>query len=120
MKALLGIIGAGVIGSFAVCDFCVPTAAATMSPAMPIVALSELSDSAKVTLNVEGMTCGGCALSARLVLEKLDGVKKAEVIYEKKLAIVTYDPAKTTPEKMVAALKTKLKYTATVLSDTIR
>ena len=120
MKAVVAVFGASVIGSLAICDVCVPAASAVESSAVSMLAISESSDSAKVKFNVDGMTCGGCALSARLVLEKLDGVIKAEVNYEKKLAVVTYDPAKITPEKMIAALKTKLKYTATVLPDTVR
>jgi mercuric transport protein len=68
-----------------------------------------------VTLRVEGMTCGGCAIAARKVLERLDGVTKAEVSYEKQRAVVTYDPERVTVEQMIAAVK-KLGYTATVLA----
>jgi copper chaperone CopZ len=68
-----------------------------------------------VRLKVEGMTCGGCAISARLVLQRLDGVKKAEVDYDTKVAVVHYDAAKVSPQQMIEALKTKLKYTATFI-----
>lgn len=68
-----------------------------------------------VRLKVEGMTCGGCAISARMVLQRLDGVTKAEVDYDTKVAIVHYDSAKVSPQQMIEALKTKLKYTAAVI-----
>lgn len=67
-----------------------------------------------VTLHIEGMTCGGCTLATRKVLEGLDGVHKAEVSYEKKRAVVTFDPARVTVDRMIAAVAT-LKYTATVV-----
>lgn len=65
-----------------------------------------------VTLEVKGMTCGGCVLSTRKVLTRLPGVTKVDVSYEKGTAVVTYDPRKVTVEQMVAAIKT-LGYTAT-------
>lgn len=35
------------------------------------------------TFKVEGMTCAGCVLGARTALQRLDGVEKAEVSYER-------------------------------------
>ena len=67
-----------------------------------------------VTLHVEGMTCGGCVIGVRKVLERLSGVHKAEVSYEKQRAVVTYDPEKVTVEQLIDAIKT-LKYKATVV-----
>jgi copper chaperone CopZ len=68
-----------------------------------------------VRLKVDGMTCGGCAVSARLVLQRLDGVLKAEVDYDTKIARVVFDAKRVSPEKMIRALMEKLKYTAIVL-----
>jgi Cu/Ag efflux protein CusF len=39
-------------------------------------------------------------------LEGLDGVVHAEVSFEEKSATVQYDPAKVTPEQMIAAINT--------------
>lgn len=63
------------------------------------------------------MTCGGCAMEARTVLQRLDGVEKADVDFDKKLAVVTYDPKDVAPVQMIAALKEKLDYTATVIGS---
>lgn len=67
-----------------------------------------------VVLHVVGMDCGGCTVAVRRVLQRLDGVSKAEVSYEQKRAVVTFDPAKVTTAQMIAAIAT-LKYTATVV-----
>ncbi|HEY0994862.1 MAG TPA: metal-binding (seleno)protein [Gemmatimonadaceae bacterium] len=72
-----------------------------------------------VTLHVEGMTCGGCTLATRKVLERLAGVTKAKVSYEEKRATVVYDPAKVTVQQMIAAVAT-LKYTATVVTTSAK
>ncbi|MBE0613143.1 MAG: heavy-metal-associated domain-containing protein [Burkholderiales bacterium] len=47
-----------------------------------------------VTLEITGMTCGGCVRSVSNVLKALDGVAKAEVSLDKRNAVVDYDPAK--------------------------
>ena len=37
-----------------------------------------------VTLNIDGMTCGGCVKSVTRLLEGVEGVEKAEVSLENK------------------------------------
>lgn len=70
-----------------------------------------------VILNIQGMTCGGCAFGVRKVLTRLPGVSKADVSYEESRAVVTYDPAAVTIEQMRAAILT-LGYKATVVDST--
>ena len=48
-----------------------------------------------LTLNIEGMTCGGCVKSVTRILESVEGVAKAEVSLEGKSALIELDPAKT-------------------------
>jgi copper chaperone CopZ len=79
------------------------------------VSLAAEPDRKTATLGVEGMTCGACSTSVRVVLKKLDGVVDAKVSLEEKKAVVTYSPAKVTPEKMVEAIQSKLPYKAKVL-----
>ena len=52
------------------------------------------------TLNISGMTCGGCVSSVSKVLKALDGVAKAEVSLEKKNAVVEFDPGKVRVEQL--------------------
>lgn len=69
---------------------------------------------ATTTLHIEGMTCGGCATAVKMVLKKTPGVANAEVSYEEKRAVVSYDAAKTTPQKIAAAVAEALSYSVTV------
>ncbi|MCI0667582.1 MAG: mercury resistance system periplasmic binding protein MerP [Methylococcaceae bacterium] len=56
-----------------------------------------------VTLNVRNMDCPMCRITIRKALEKVAGVKEAEVDYETKTARVTFDPAATTVEALTRA-----------------
>lgn len=66
------------------------------------------------TLKVTGMTCGGCAAAVKSAAKKADGVKEAEVSYEKGLADVTYDPAKTNPKAIAQAITERSGFKAEV------
>jgi mercuric ion transport protein len=66
--------------------------------------IAQQSQPATALIGVEGMTCGACAATARLALNKVKGVSSAEVSLEKKEAKVTYDPALATPDQLKAAL----------------
>ena len=48
-----------------------------------------------VTLAVPGMTCAACPITVKKALTKVDGVTKAEVSFENREAIVTFDDTKT-------------------------
>lgn len=69
------------------------------------------------TLDVQGMTCGACTASVKIVLKKLDGVSDAKVSFDEGRAVVTYDPAKLTPQKMADTINAKLPYKAKVVAD---
>lgn len=56
-----------------------------------------------VTLDVAGMTCASCTITVKKALTKVDGVQKAKISYEKREAVVTYDDAKTSVEKLSLA-----------------
>ena len=56
-----------------------------------------------VTLEVAGMTCAACPITVKKALTKLDGVAKAEVDYDKRQAIVTFDDAKTNVQTLTRA-----------------
>jgi len=56
-----------------------------------------------VTLNVSGMTCPACPITVKKALEKVSGVSKVEVRYEKKRVLVTFDDAKTNTNALMKA-----------------
>ena len=113
MKLPVLVLTAFAASAAGLCDLCPSTGVAEAAPAPASLASPALVLDT-VTLRVEGMTCGGCTLATRKVLERLDGVTSAEVSYEKKQAVVIHDPAKVTVAQMIAAVAT-LKYTASVV-----
>ncbi|MBU3017488.1 mercury resistance system periplasmic binding protein MerP [Paraglaciecola agarilytica] len=56
-----------------------------------------------VTLDVPSMNCVTCPITVKKSLTNVDGVKKADVTYATKLAVVTYDDEKTNIEALVSA-----------------
>lgn len=54
----------------------------------------------KNTIAVIGMACAGCAASVERRLRELDGVESASVNFAARTALVNYDPARITPQKM--------------------
>ncbi|MGQ0712324.1 MAG: metal-binding (seleno)protein [Gemmatimonadaceae bacterium] len=120
MHSMFAVLCAGAAATFAICDVCRTPPVPGQDAAIVSIATASVRDAAvdpkTVTLNVTGMTCGGCAIATRKVLERLEGVKEAEVSYEDQRAVVTYDPDRVTVEQMIAAVK-KLGYTATVVAS---
>lgn len=58
------------------------------------------------SFTVEGMTCAvGCAKTIEEELSGLDGVQKATVDFDKKLATVTFDKTVQTPEKLTEVVQ---------------
>ncbi|WP_396126639.1 mercury resistance system periplasmic binding protein MerP [Acidicapsa ligni] len=55
------------------------------------------------TLDVPGMTCSTCPITVKKALNRVAGVSKVDVRFEKKLAVVTYDDAKTNVQALVKA-----------------
>ena len=56
-----------------------------------------------VTLAVPGMTCAACPLTVKQALNKVKGVSKAEVSYEKRQAVVSFDDTKTNAQALTKA-----------------
>jgi len=63
------------------------------------------AQSKTVVLDVPGMTCKFCPITIRKALEKVPGVIEAKSEYKTKTAMVTFDPDKTTVEKLTEATK---------------
>ena len=56
-----------------------------------------------VTLSVPGMTCAACPITIKSALNKVPGVGKAEVSFEKREAVVSFDDAKTSVQLLAKA-----------------
>lgn len=50
------------------------------------------------------MFCGGCEAAVKLTAKKIKGVTAISTDSDKRIARVTYDPGKTSPEAIAAAI----------------
>ncbi len=100
-------IALGVVGVF--------VALAGRENAAKVVGAASAVKTERVLIAVEGMSCASCASGIKAMLKRAPGVISAEVSYERREAVVDYDPDKTSREKIVEAI-TKLGYKATVKS----
>ena len=58
----------------------------------------------RIVVSVEGLSCVTCEIPVRHALRRIDGVKSVHVSAATKTATVDYEPAKTNPEQLVAAI----------------
>jgi periplasmic mercuric ion binding protein len=75
---------------------------------LTLLALTSLTAFAKpqtVTLEVPTMNCVTCPFTVKKALQNVEGVTSAEVSYETKLAVVTFDDEKTTAKALTEATK---------------
>jgi Cu+-exporting ATPase len=67
--------------------------------------MSTETATASLTLNVTGMTCAACQARVQRALTKTPGVEDASVNLMTNAASVSYDPAVTSPENLVEAIR---------------
>lgn len=58
-----------------------------------------------ITLNIDGMTCGGCAKSVTRVLSDLAGVASVDVDWQNGTAQVQFDAAQTDVAALIDAVE---------------
>ena len=56
-----------------------------------------------VVLAVPGMSCSACPITVRKALTEVNGVIRAEVDYDKRRAMVTFDDARTSIDHLTRA-----------------
>jgi copper chaperone len=59
----------------------------------------------QLTLDVKGMSCGGCVNSVKRVVGAIDGVSLVEVALDTGKVAVSYDAAKAQPEQFKSAIR---------------
>jgi periplasmic mercuric ion binding protein len=77
--------------------------AAAVVSLLTILCTSAWAASKTVTLSVPGMTCAACPITIKKALTDVDGVTDAEVSFDKKEAVVTFDDAKTDVPTLIEA-----------------
>ena len=55
------------------------------------------------------MNCVTCPFTVKKALQKVEGVSKAEVTFETKLAVVTFDDEKTTVKALTRVIRQRSK-----------
>ncbi len=68
------------------------------------------------TFHVTGMTCGGCEVGVRRVVNKLEGIEDVEASHVEGTATVTYQADEVTPGDIIAAIE-ELGYSAELAED---
>ena len=58
----------------------------------------------KMTLHIEGMHCGACAIGIQMLTSQMEGVKSAQVSYEGKQGTFEFDPTKTSKQAIIKAI----------------
>ena len=59
----------------------------------------------ELTLDVRGMTCGGCENAVRRVVSLIDGVANVVASHVQNRVTVTFDPARTNRQAIARALE---------------
>lgn len=78
---------------------------ALVEPHATVAAVATEGSAARATLRIDGLLCSACAANVRGRLERLDGVSSAQVDLDRGQARVDYDPARATPDGLVAAVE---------------
>ena len=68
-----------------------------------LASVSVFAEIQTVTLDVPTMNCVTCPITVKKSLKNVDGVNKAEVSYDTKLAVVSFDDTKTNIESLIKA-----------------
>ena len=76
---------------------------ATLLASFAVAAGAQAAGGHSATLAVSNMDCAVCPITVRKALEKVPGVDAAKVDFKTKLAVVSFDPAKTEPEALLKA-----------------
>ena len=71
--------------------------------AMLVLIAPALASPKTVTLSVSGMSCEACPITVKKALQRVPGVSKIDVLYEKKQVVVTFDDSKTNTGALVKA-----------------
>ena len=55
------------------------------------------------TLSVPGMTCATCPITVKRAITRVEGVSRIDVRYEQREAVVTFDDARTSVQRLTQA-----------------
>lgn len=70
---------------------------------LAVLSTPALAAQKTVTLAVPGMSCAACPITVKKALTRVDGVTRAEVDYDKRQAMVTFDDSRTSVDQLTRA-----------------
>lgn len=106
-KVLLWIVAVLVLGLLAL-PYAIPYAFAGGPDDAPVTL--------QATLSVRNMTCGACRVIVKKSLTRVEGVRDAKVTLDPPRAVVTYDPAKAGPDRLIEAT-TRAGFPSTIVPE---
>jgi len=62
------------------------------------------ANGATLKVKIPSMDCAACSVNIERTLRKVEGVGRTEVVFKTKEAVIEYDPARISPEKIVAVI----------------
>src|ERR1041385_5015668 len=62
------------------------------------------ANAATLKVRIPSMNCEACAVGIRRTLTKEDGIGRVDVAYKSKEAVIDYDPARISPDKIVKVI----------------
>jgi len=72
---------------------------------LSLTSFGAFADPQTVTLEIPTMNCVTCPITVKKALQNVEGVSEAEVTFDTKLAVVTYDDEIATIEELTNATK---------------
>jgi len=108
---------AGTVGNCTSGICAAPNATVKNNSTVPGHFMTAVADNPKtVQLKITGMDCALCTNAIQKRLSQTNGIIKDGVSYENGSAVITYDPAKITVEKIIKIIKDE-GYQATVVKE---
>lgn len=86
------------------------TLVVVLTATMLLPAVAAAAETEEVTVKAGGMYCVNCEQRVESALGGLEGVQSVTADRKSETAVVTYDPAKVTPEDMVATIDNHTAY----------
>jgi len=76
------------------------------APEGAVTTISHQKPAQILVLDIQGMTCAGCESHVVHAANEVKGIQKAKASYAEGKAEIAFDPAQTSPEKIMEAVKT--------------
>jgi copper chaperone len=70
------------------------------------ISVNEAGMADELTLDVQGMTCGGCENAVKRVVSMVDGVSNVTASHSQNKVTVTFDPSRTNRQAITRAIET--------------